>query len=216
MIAGRLLRRFQQKYFPTEQDRILCDWWNHHGDSTLRVNYDLTPQSLVMDLGGYQGQWTSDIFSRYLCKVKVFEPVKSFADGIGARFRHNDNIIVYPYGLGGFTRKEWISLCAEASSIAVQSGEREEIEIVDVADWFSDEKIKSVDLMKINIEGAEYELLERLLDTGLVNMIRNIQVQFHNVNKDSEDRMEAVQERLLETHTLTYQYRFVWENWTRQ
>ena len=35
-------------------------------------------------------------------------------------------------------------------------------------------------LMKINIEGGEFELLERLLETRLISRIENIQVQFHN------------------------------------
>ena len=67
--------------------------------------------------------------------------------------------------------------------------------------------------MKINIEGGEYELLEYLLDTGLATQIINYQVQFHDFVPDAEARMTAIRERLSQTHTLTYQYEFVWGNW---
>jgi hypothetical protein len=71
-----------------------------------------------------------------------------------------------------------------------------------------------VDLMKINIEGGEYELLEHLIARGLTKRIRNIQVQFHeDVMAGAAGRMERIQSRLAETHHLTYQERFVWENW---
>ena len=67
--------------------------------------------------------------------------------------------------------------------------------------------------MKINIEGAEYELLTRLIEVGLVKNIKNIQIQFHNFSCDSRVHMEEIQRVLGQTHRLTYQYEFVWENW---
>ena len=74
----------------------------------------------------------------------------------------------------------------------------------------------SVALMKINIEGGEYDLLDRMIETGLVESIDNLQVQFHNFTVDAKRRMERIQEALQRTHTLNYQYRFVWENWVRK
>ena len=67
--------------------------------------------------------------------------------------------------------------------------------------------------MKINIEGAEYDLVEHLIDTKLVEIIRNIQVQFHDFVPNAESRMRKIQEKLRITHSISYQYRFVWENW---
>jgi hypothetical protein len=157
-----------------------------------------------MDIGGYAGQWASDIFSKYCCRVAIFEPVDQFANDIRTRFAINDRMCVYQYGLGGFSREETISICGTNSSI------------FDVAEWLANENITSVQLMKINIEGAEYELLERLIDTGLVNVVDNIQVQFHNISRDSSERMKSIQTSLVRTHTPTYQYRFVWENWKRK
>ena len=115
--------------------------------------------------------------------------------------------------MGYPSRKEIISICADGSSIFRKSFKTQEIQIVDIAEWFAKENIKSVQLMKINIEGGEYELLERLIDTGLIKIIDNVQVQFHNISKDSTDKMERIQERLKHTHNATYQYKFVWENW---
>jgi hypothetical protein len=87
--------------------------------------------------------------------------------------------------------------------------------IIDIAEWINKNDIQSIDLMKINIEGGEYELLERLIDTKMISRIENIQIQFHNITNESHLRMEYIQKRLEETHISTYQYRFVWENWKK-
>jgi FkbM family methyltransferase len=216
MIVNKVIRRLRIRFFSGDQDeqkKMVAKWWADGGDSKFRFDYDLNHDSLVLDLGGYKGQWASDIFSRYQCRVMIFEPVSHFADRIQERFAKNEKIEVFSFGLGGSSRKEKVSICEDSSSIFRNSSVKEEIEIVDVAEWIDRQNVHSIQLMKINIEGGEYELLERLIDTGLIKIIENIQLQFHNISEESPSRMELIQKRLRETHLPTYQYRFVWENW---
>ncbi|HVU80083.1 MAG TPA: glycosyltransferase [Candidatus Paceibacterota bacterium] len=70
-----------------------------------------------------------------------------------------------------------------------------------------------IDLMSLNMDGGEYELMAHLLETGMVNRIKNIQVSFDERVPDALGRMRAIRKRLRETHAPTYQYDFVWENW---
>ncbi len=213
---AKLRRRFQKKFFPTDWDKVIRQWKSDKGDQTLRLDYDLNRNSTVLDLGGFRGEWAHQIHSRYGCKVHVFEPVTSFAKGIVDRFDGNTAIEVHSCGLGGITRSECIFLSADASSIVQKQGAAESIRIVDVVEWFEQHRIERVDLMKVNIEGAEYELLERMLDAGLERLINNIQVQFHNFTPNAVSRMKAILDRLQESHQPTYQYHFVWENWQRR
>lgn len=198
------------------EDKNFAAWFATPDHDNLRVEYDLGPDSLVLDAGGFRGDWASDIFARYLCAVLVFEPVRSFADGIAKRFRQNPKIRLFRFGMGGSSRKETLHLRENASSIfggGPGSGSSEEIEIKDIAAFIRENGIKKIDLLKLNIEGMEYEVLERLLETGLARIITDIQVQFHNVAPDSEARMRAIQKGLGQSHRPTYQYKFVWENW---
>ena len=73
-----------------------------------------------------------------------------------------------------------------------------------------------VDLMKINIEGGEYDGLDKLVGTGLIKGIKSIQVQFHDFVPDAEKRVKDIHDKLQVTHIPTYQYEFVWENWQRR
>ena len=58
-------------------------------------------------------------------------------------------------------------LSADGSSLFGKSLACEEIAIVDVRDWIDKMQIGKIDLIKINIEGGEYELLDRIIETQL-------------------------------------------------
>ena len=85
-----------------------------------------------------------------------------------------------------------------------------------MAEWMEKNDITNIDLMKINIEGGEYELLDRMLEENLVKVVDNLQIQFHDISPESHSRMMTIQKGLERTHSPTYQYRFIWENWKRR
>jgi FkbM family methyltransferase len=190
------------------------DWVAAKGDRTLRLNYDLSPHSVVLDVGGFEGQWASDIFGMYLCDVHVFEPVKEHFELLSLRYLRNKNIHVYPFGLGASHRKESIAVAGDASSfMRTGADEAEWVDIVAASEFLNEHFPGSIDLIKINIEGAEYELLEHLIGDGIIARLKNIQVQFHDFVPHAVERMRQIQKELGATHRLTYQYLFVWENW---
>lgn len=213
-IINFLRRLFMDSHKQKINERVGA-WFAAKGDKTLRVEYDLTQDSIVFDLGGYEGQWTSDIFSRYCCTVYVFEPIKRLADDICKRFVHNHRIRVFTFGLSADNSQIQLSLGDDSSSQYKDNGESVEATLIKASDFFDKYGITSIDLIKINIEGGEYDLLEHLLDTGFIAHIRDIQVQFHDFVPEAEVRMKRIQERLSKTHVLTYNFPFVWENWRR-
>ena len=200
---------------PEGHQEILESWWSVCGDSSLRLAYPLTEDSLVLDLGGYEGEWAARIFERYKCRVIIFEPAQDFARRISRRFRNNPKVRVCSYGLGAESRRDTLYLCEDASSLHVKSSANEAISIVDVHSWFKNNLNGSVALMKVNIEGEEYPLLERMAETGLFSRVNHLQVQFHPMAEDSAERMSRIQQILSRTHRLSWQYRFVWESWEK-
>ena len=214
-IFKSLFKRFRVRFFPTLKDKETQRFWADGGAERFCYNYDLNSDSLVIDLGGYKGQWASDIYSRYKCRIMIFEPVLSFAAKIEERFRKNPGIEVFSLALGKNQREDFIAIEADASSMFIKSPVRETIQFEDVKEFFAQHNIKSIDLMKINIEGGEYELMSRLIETGLIHIINHILIQFHDFGSDSEILMENICHELSKTHTPTYQYKFIWENWTR-
>lgn len=172
-------------------------------NENLRHEYPLTKDSLVFDIGGYKGEWSKIIYDKYRCNIYCFEPVFEI---------DNPDIKVYNFGIGAYSGHAVINIDKDKTGIFCCSGESKIINIVGIMDFIKDNDINHIDLMKINIEGMEYELLNTLLDNDWVKNITDIQVQFHrSLLSDSE--MWHIQNRLKNTHYTTYQYRYVWENW---
>ena len=73
-----------------------------------------------------------------------------------------------------------------------------------------------IDLLQINIEGEEYDLLEQMLEDGLILKFQNIQIQYHGGVKNYVERRLKIQERMSEWFTKMYDYPFVFEGWKRK
>lgn len=211
----RLLQAFGRRFFPVEREVRAGPWRAVDGDRTLRMDYDLGPDSIVLDLGGYRGQFTSDIFARYLCTIHVFEPVPSFAAEIEARFERNPKVFVHAIALGAQDGELLLGADEDATS-EFHGSAAVRTQVRRAADVLDELGIREVDLMEVNIEGGEYDLLDHLLDVDFMRHVRDLQIQFHDFVPNAQSRMERIQERLRETHELTYQYPFVWENWRRR
>ena len=205
--------KVKNKVFPSKQAKRVKPWFKANGDKTLRLDYDLNEQSTVFDLGGYEGQWASDIFSKYVCPVFIFEPYIKYAEKISERFRHNTKIKVFAFGLGKINEHLTLYESDDASSVYKKKGTAYTIELKKASSFILEQGITKIDLMKINIEGGEYDLLEELLDENMVKRIVNLQIQFHDFVERSDERMKKIQERLSATHQLSYQFEYVWENW---
>ena len=210
---AHIILKIAKNVYTCPQERRVVKWFKKNGDKTLRLNYSLNEKSVVFDLGGYEGQWTSDIFSKYCCYIHIFEPVGKFNTQIKERFSKNKKITVHAYGLSNDTKTVLISVNDDCSSIFTLGEKTEKIRLVKAIDFMQKRNIGTIDLMKINIEGGEYDLLDHLIKTGFATHIKNIQVQFHDFIPNAFERMQRIQKNLSKTHFLTYQYIFVWENW---
>lgn len=217
MKIKKIFKHLKKKYFPTDFDKTILKWFEDDGDNTLRLDYNLTPSSVVFDLGGYKGQWTSDIYAKYNCNIFVFEPVNTYAEQIKKRFINNSKIEVFNFGLANKSYDDKIAINDDGSSLIKKNGRDryEKVRLKDMKEFLEENNIREIDLIKINIEGGEYDLMDYILSTGIINKINNLQIQFHDFVEDSYNRRENIQMRLMETHLLSYNYEFVWENWVK-
>lgn len=189
-------------------------WFADGGDKKFRYNYNLNNDSIVFDVGGYEGSWSENINNLYKPKLYVFEPVVKYYDLIVKNFDKNQNVKVYNFGLSDKDGKIKINLLEDGSSIFLESLNNEEVYLVDIIDFMNQNDIKTIDLLKLNIEGSEYDVLEHLINKNVIKNIKNIQVQFHNFVDNSIERREKIREVLKNSHKETYCYNFVWENWS--
>lgn len=191
------------------------EWFRRSGDATFLETHDLDQQSIVVDVGGFTGVWAEKIIKKYDPKFFILEPVKSFQNVLDSKFSNNSKVKILKHGLG--TPGDFqISLSGDASSIfdAADEVATETISITSFDDFILKNGIENIDLLQINIEGAEYDLLNQILASVFLTNIKKIQVQFHlNVGNAIEKR-ESIRERLSKTHIETLNFPFVWEAWS--
>lgn len=210
-------RLLGKKFSPLSADRkkIITAWQQQEGEKKLRYEYELPVRPIVFDLGGFEGDWTSEIAARYQARVELFEPHPVFAKNIKQRFKGNPDIKVYTFGLGA--RDEKLKLGTDAASSSTFKTQDKtsmvEVDIKNVKDFITKGNFQKIDLIKINIEGGEFELLEYLIEENLITRFKELQIQFHHFVPNAATRMKAIQTELAKTHQLTYQFEFLWENW---
>lgn len=210
----KLTKNITPKTYADIQAGRVVKWFEDKGDETHRLNYELNENSVIFDIGGYKGEFARDIYCKYNSTIFIFEPIPEFYQQIVSRFSQNGKVKVFNFGLGNNNYKTKISLEDNSSSINKSSSNSIEIQIISFNDFINEHQISIIDLAKLNIEGSEYDLLESILKAGNITKIQNIQVQFHDfIIKNALERMRLIQDKLSQTHQLTYQYEFVWENW---
>lgn len=174
------------------------------------------PTSVVLDVGGFQGNWAADIHARYGAQVHIFEPHPAFAAAISRRFHGNAAITTHAFALGSAEGTLNLSDDGDASSSFRTAGNTVTGRIEPVARFFACADIPRIDLIKINIEGGEYDLLPALIDAGIMPRIGILQVQFHLFSADDIPRRDAIRAKLAQTHDCDWSYDFVWEQWSRR
>lgn len=198
------------------------EWRRVHGDTTLRINYPINKDSVVIDCGGFYGEWTKMLQNRFDPTIYLFEPVRQFAESLKVQFLQNPKVHVIESAVGNKDGEEvfFISPAQSAwnstTSTASPGWNEIKVLVINFANWINQQNFEKIDLLKLNIEGGEYDILEQLLETKLIEQIEHIQIQFHRFPKGAEQRRDAIRKALTKTHKNTYNYDFVWESWSKK
>lgn len=188
------------------------------GGESMRYDYpSLSEQSIVFDVGGYRGDFAQRIHDKYGCIVYIFEPHPDFYQICVNRFKSKSKIIPLNYGLGDKDEffqltddEDGSSFLKSRNTTTIKCESRNFIKVMQSLN------IQRIDLIKINIEGAEYQLLNHIIANNLQKKIQFYQIQFHNFFKKAPKTRTAITEKLKETHDQTYCYDWVWENWAQK
>jgi FkbM family methyltransferase len=156
---------------------------------------------VFVDVGGHTGESVSAALDQRwgFDRIWTFEPTRRCVE-ILERIA-DDRLTVVPAGWWSDDAAMVIhdpgTIRASVDARASQVGEEELCSFVDAARWMS-ENLDPTDLvwLKINIEGAEIEVLDRLLTSGEITKVTHLVVHF-DVEKFGEiDKAAAMRARL--------------------
>jgi len=180
----------------------------------------LTEESIVLDVGGYVGDFAARIYDTHGCYVYVYEPSQRYYDELLRRFNGNSKIAVFHYGLGYRDGHTFIRGSGDALSIHNGNATQETVLIKDAAEVLDHLKkhhgVHSIDLMKLNAEGSEFEILPRLVETSYITRIGFLQIQYHDFYPNSRELAAQITLELEKTHNIMWNYPFTWESWSKK
>jgi FkbM family methyltransferase len=179
----------------------------------------LNKDSIVLDLGGYKGDWASDIYSKYLCNIEVFEPIPKFYNNIKKRFINNSKIKSFNIGAYSTNTDIDMILDKDGSSIYKQSNSNiveTNCKFKSILDICSD--YDTIDLIKLNVEGSEYDILPVLLNSDMINNVKSLLIQFHEIS--SINHLKYRNKIIKSIHNIGFKdyfiFPYVWESFIKK
>ncbi|MEQ1786442.1 MAG: FkbM family methyltransferase [Acidimicrobiales bacterium] len=207
----------RQLFYDRYYRRPLYRWLN----ATVRNPKMLTDlpvdsTAVVVDVGAYRGEWAEPMWDAYQPTIHCFEPAPFACRKLRRAFAGNDKVHVHQYGLGGADATAALSLSGPGSSLFDGSAEFEHIDVPirDVVTVLEELGLDRVDVLKVNIEGGEYDLLDRLEEADWLSRIGIVLVQFHEWHPKAYGRRRRNRRALARTHEETWCYPWVWECWS--
>lgn len=207
----------------------ICD--SHIGLLTLRLKeasvlqkyhhvfYKIKENDICIDCGANIGK-VSDIFLQMGARVYAFEPHKDLYNMLLYKYKGNDKIKLLNMAVGVQNTKipfkvidnesdNYLSLSQGATVCDLDSVDYKtvfeyETEMVDLCEYIQENfvaKDKHVYILKIDIEGAEFDLLEKIIQTKIYEHIDYIFCEEHSkFTKDGNQRLEKINSLIKENN----------------
>ena len=162
-------------------------WQKHSGLSNLKTHtiYSkiLNSDSLVIDLGANVGQFSQAITREFNCRCYALEAVPSVysqlpENGLVKKFNYAISDRNEPWKIYTSDNIECNSISQEFASGYGLEGEIS-VDGITLETFRNNQRIELVDLLKIDIEGAEEAVFNSTRDTTLYN-VKQITIEFHD------------------------------------
>ena len=164
-----------------------------------KKNFDIKSSDTVIDVGAHIGLFT--LYASQSCKIGniySYEPVKENFEILKENMNINNLKNVKIFNLAVSNSNSTITLFMNndesGHSMFSESSENIIVKSTSLMKIFDDNKIKECNFLKLDCEGAEYEIIEKLPSTYF-EMIEKIIIEYHMVDSHPE-LLEKLQNKL--------------------
>ncbi|GHB37044.1 hypothetical protein GCM10007094_28330 [Pseudovibrio japonicus] len=191
-------------------------WRKYYRHTNILHDFPLDEHSVVFDVGGYRGDYAQTITACYGSQVYLFEPSKPFFDHCQRRFAADASVTCLNYGLSD--KNVRVGLSREGDGSSVYSSSEAGLELIQLhkfSEVVEGLEVQTIDLMKLNIEGGEFPVLNDMISSGSLSKVKRLLIQFHDFYPNAEAEREAIRDELQKTHRELWCEFFLWECWER-
>lgn len=185
----------------------ISQWKEIDGDNTLALDWPLNENSLVWEIGGFEGRWVQQMWDKFHCNIVVFEPQIWLVDRMKVRFENNPKINIRPYGLWIHDTTLRIADYFTDGASVIKKNVRQEAdgEFRKVSDEMRGSP--EIDVTLMNVEGSEYYLIPEMTFSGVIAKTRFFWCQFHpGLIGNGEKRFEWICTGLDKTHRILWDH----------
>ncbi|MFN4902065.1 MAG: FkbM family methyltransferase [Ignavibacteria bacterium] len=153
----------------------------------------LNSESVILDLGGHKGEFSSILNEKHGCTCHVLEAMPDLYEGI----RQSEQLHAYHFAAGSQdgSMEFHISSNPESNSLRLKSEDHVGTIIVptiSIPSFMNRFEIKKIDLLKMDIEGAEIDVFRGMSDK-LLQSIPQITVEFHDFIPEMQLEREVIE-----------------------
>ena len=160
-------------------------------------------EMVYIDVGGMYGQTIDKWLGEGVDKIYTLEPNPKLYESLKKKYSTFENVVVLPIALWNKTcmREFYVSKDEWGSSLHEDKKNLIEPEIIKVkcvrtTEFINDIKndIKGDICLHLNCEGAEFEIMEDLIESGAYKKIKRFEIAFHHqeYRLDCKDRYEKL------------------------
>jgi len=153
-------------------------------DEGIYDKLDIQNRDVVFDIGANIGLWTAYILNKGAKKVYAFEPNKLAISQLNHNFKDNKNVVIVPKGV--YHEHTKIPFYVDASNSLISSMINDEhkvlayeVETVTIDEVLSEYNIDKINLLKMDIEGAEFDIFDNI-STETMNKIDSLLIEYHD------------------------------------
>jgi FkbM family methyltransferase len=148
-----------------------------------------TGLGVVFDVGANVGEWTEHALAAGAQAVHAFEISPSTSAELGRRFESDGRVVVNPFGLGSATTTitihhypDWPVLTTVTEYPHDLPSEPIDVPVRRGDDYVTEQAIDRIDLLKLDVEGAEGDVLHGLARTFERGAIGAVQFEYGRVS----------------------------------
>ena len=140
----------------------------------------LNSKSVILDLGGHKGEFSSILIENHGCTCHVIEAMPDLHAGI----QQSKKLLAYHFAAGSQdgSMEFHVSSNPESNSLRLKTADHVEtivVPTISIPSFMNRFGIRKIDLLKMDIEGAEIDVIRGMSD-NLVQSIPKITVEFHD------------------------------------
>lgn len=190
--------------------------WFLFNREKLKYEMNFKSNGLILDIGSYLGEYTKKLIDRNPgMTFWLYEPIPEYYHACLIRFKDSKNVSVNQKAVSADGRNIQMQIDGLRS--------RQEFNTKDEAPTYASisiqeifDSVSEIELLKLNIEGMEYECLDQLILSNSLIKASYLLIQFHNFDSEAEKKRDLVVNAIEEDFSNVFTYKWMWELWIRK